>query len=84
MLGVARVMGETAPLLLLTGFTTSHQHQPVQRARRRRSRLSSSTRPAAQSDVAVDRAWGAALILIVIVMLLNLIARLVARFSRVR
>ena len=29
MLGVARVTGETAPLLLTTFFTTSHQHQPV-------------------------------------------------------
>jgi phosphate transport system permease protein len=83
MLGVARVMGETAPLLLLTGFTQSINtnlfHGP--QAALPLIIFDQAGRP---SDIAVQRAWGTALVLIVLVMLLNLVGRLVARFSRVR
>ena len=83
MLGVARVIGETAPLLLLIGpparstpnlFTGPQAALPM-------IIFDQAGRP---NDQAVARAWGAALVLIVIVMLLNLIARAVARFTRVR
>jgi phosphate transport system permease protein len=37
----------------------------------------------AQHNYAVDRMWGAALTLIILVMLLNLVARLIARRSKV-
>ncbi len=83
MLGVARVMGETAPLLLLTGFTSSINtdvfHGP--QAALPLIIFDQASRP---SDAAVHRAWGTALVLIVLVMLLNLVGRAVARFSRVR
>jgi phosphate transport system permease protein len=83
MLGVARVMGETAPLLLLTGFTSSINtdllHGP--QASLPLIIFDQAQRP---SDIAISRAWGTALVLIVIVMLLNLVGRIVARFSRVR
>jgi phosphate transport system permease protein len=83
MLGVARVMGETAPLLLLTGFTQSINtnvfHGP--QAALPLIIFDQAGRP---TDAAVSRAWGTALVLIALVMLLNLIGRLVARFSRVR
>ena len=83
MLGVARVMGETAPLLLLTGFTTSINtdvfHGP--QAALPLIIFDQAGRP---TTAAVDRAWGTALVLIVLVMLLNLVGRAVARFSRVR
>jgi phosphate transport system permease protein len=83
MLGVARVMGETAPLLLLTGFTSSINtdllHGP--QASLPLIIFDQAQRP---SDIAIQRAWGTALVLIALVMLLNLVGRIVARFSRVR
>jgi phosphate transport system permease protein len=83
MLGVARVIGETAPLLLLTGFTQSINQNlfsgPI--AALPTIIYDQAQRP---SQIAIDRAWGTALVLIVIVMILNLIARVVARMTRVR
>jgi phosphate transport system permease protein len=83
MLGVARVMGETAPLLLLTGFTSSINTNVFSGPQTALPLIifDQAGRP---SDAAVARAWGTALVLIVIVMLLNLAGRLVARFTRVR
>jgi phosphate transport system permease protein len=41
----------------------------------------SFTQPGVPAQYGVDRAWGAALVLIVIVMALNLLARLLGRFG---
>lgn len=82
MLGVARVTGETAPLLLTTFFTTSINTNPFEGAQTALPQFIyvEATRGL---PAAVDRAWAAALTLILIVMLLNLVARLVAwRSSR--
>ncbi|MHB1234708.1 MAG: phosphate ABC transporter permease PstA [Microbacteriaceae bacterium] len=81
MLAIARVIGETAPLLLITGFTTSMNYNLFS------SQMMSLpmfiyTQFANQGPHASDflnRAWAAALTLILIVMALNLVARLVAR-----
>ena len=83
MLGVARVMGETAPLILLTGYTQSINTDPFPGPQASLPLIifNEASRP---STASVDRAWGTALTLIAIVMLLNLVGRLVARFSRVR
>ncbi len=57
--------------------------QPVRRAhgdRCRSSRYASQRNPGIPPEFSIDRAWGAALVLLVIVMLLNLIARLVSYF----
>ncbi|HET9656290.1 MAG TPA: phosphate ABC transporter permease PstA [Kineosporiaceae bacterium] len=83
MLGIARVIGETAPLLLLVGATDSINPDPFNGPQTALPMIifDQAARP---QDAAVARAWGAALVLIVIVMLLNLIARTVARFTRVR
>jgi phosphate transport system permease protein len=83
MLGVARVTGETAPLLLLTGATDSINFNLFSGPQEALPLLifDQAGRP---TDQAVARAWGAALTLIALVMLLNLIARVVARFTRVR
>jgi phosphate transport system permease protein len=83
MLGVARVMGETAPLLLLTGFTNSINTDPFHGPQASLPLIifDQAARP---SNAANQRAWGTALVLIVLVMLLNLVGRAVARFSRVR
>ena len=83
MLGIARVVGETAPLLLLVGATDSINVNPFTgpQAALPMVIFDQAGRPNA---LAVERAWGSALVLILIVMLLNLIARVVARFTRVR
>jgi phosphate transport system permease protein len=83
MLGIARVIGETAPLLLLLGATDSINLDPTTGPQSALPMIifDQAARP---QSTAVARAWGAALVLIAIVMLLNLTARLVARFARVR
>ncbi|WOP17287.1 phosphate ABC transporter permease PstA [Raineyella sp. LH-20] len=85
-LAIARVVGETAPILVTAGVATAVNWNlfkgwmmtlPVYIYRQ----LMNPTAPAAPAP-STDRAWGAALALIIVVMLLNLIARLVAsRFA---
>lgn len=82
MLGIARVIGETAPLLLVAGFTDSQNYNLFDQ---RMMSLSvyvytQLTQPGADVQAFFDRAWSGALTLILIVLLLNVIARLVARF----
>ena len=81
-LSVARVIGETAPLLIIAGMTDSVNFNlfdgrmatlPV-------FAYSSVRNPGIPPEFSIDRAWGAALVLLIIVMLLNLIARLVSYF----
>jgi phosphate transport system permease protein len=80
LLAIARGMGETAPLLftvsvgtVLTGNLGAQMNTlPVQI-------YSDITNP---RSVVVDRAWGAALTLVAIILILNLIARAVSRRSR--
>ncbi|GAB2816275.1 phosphate ABC transporter permease PstA [Actinocorallia aurea] len=83
MLAVARVMGETAPLVLTIWVTKVINFNPFSGAQ-----SSLPTYIWEQSTdsqlVAVDRAWGAALTLIFIIMVLNLGARLIARRTSIR
>jgi phosphate transport system permease protein len=80
LLAIARAAGETAPLLFTAGatFKTSTNLDgfmnslPVQI-------YNDVTSP---TTAVVDRAWGAALTLVVMILILNLIARLVERRSR--
>ncbi|WP_141578692.1 phosphate ABC transporter permease PstA [Actinomadura sp. WMMA1423] len=78
MLAVARVMGETAPLLLTIFFTKAINNDPFNGAQ-----ASLPTfiweQAADPSQNSIDRAWTGALVLIGIIMLLNLVARFVAR-----
>jgi phosphate transport system permease protein len=93
-LGIARVAGETAPLLILVGFkpTTnsnlfSNDYQASlpgminDQVQNLGAKNSFTGKPI--HNYAVDRMWGAALTLIIIVMGLNLIARLLGRFNKV-
>lgn len=77
-LAVARVIGETAPLLLIAGITTRTNTNPFDGAMTSLPVLifNVNLRSDAESSTI---AWGAALVLIVIVMVLNLIARLIGR-----
>jgi phosphate transport system permease protein len=93
MLGIARVMGETAPLILLVGTNPKINLNPFNF-----SHVDSSPQTSLPTFIwdefahaagnpehpAAQRAWGAALTLIAIIMLLNLVARLVTRFARAR
>jgi phosphate transport system permease protein len=80
LLAIARAAGETAPLLFTVGYTFKASGDlgsfmnslPVQI-------YNDVTSP---TTAVVDRAWGAALTLVLMIGLLNLIARLIARRSR--
>ena len=104
-LGIARVAGETAPLLILVGYSDGFQSNPFSGYQSSLPGLINSqfinintaasgsaayhldangNRVAgAVANFAPDRLWGAALTLIVIVMALNLIARLASRRMKV-
>lgn len=78
MIAIARVIGETAPLLITVGIAANVNVDPFD------GRIATLPvyiyRQYAQGGPGIDRAWAAALTLILIVMLLNLVARLVSRY----
>jgi phosphate transport system permease protein len=87
MLGVARIMGETAPLLLLVGINEKINGNPFKGTQEALPTFIFEQFQQATGNAdapAAHRAWGAALALIVLIGLLNAIARLVARFAGVR
>ncbi|MFT4147256.1 MAG: phosphate ABC transporter permease PstA [Micrococcaceae bacterium] len=83
-IAIARVIGETAPLIVTAGFALKmnynlfHGWMTALPAYIYQQALN-PTAPQAP-EPSLERAWAAALILIVIVMLLNLVARLIARY----
>jgi len=97
-LGIARVAGETAPLLVLVGYSPSINGDPFQGPQAalpgminaERVNLSNGGtyllgtdgKPHLVHNFAIDRVWGAALTLVLIVMFLNLVARLVGRVRK--
>ena len=81
MVAVARVIGETAPLLITTGTFSTVNWNPF--AGRMEAlpvfAYDQYKNPGVARDAYLDRAWAAAFTLIIIVMVLNLIARFVYR-----
>lgn len=83
LLGLARVMGETAPLIILGPYTKVIA-----------TNLFDGLMPTLPTMIfqeysenlqpAIDRVWGASLTLILIIFLLNILGRFVGRFSKVR
>ena len=81
-LAIARVIGETAPLLVTVGITNGTNFDPFD------GRMATLpvyayyqlTQPGVPPEFAIDRAWTAALLLIMLVMGLNVVARLISRF----
>jgi phosphate transport system permease protein len=81
-LAVARVVGETAPLLVTVGLITGTNLNPFD------GRMATLpvfayyqlTQPGTATQAFLDRAWTAALLLIMLVMALNVVARLISRF----
>ena len=78
LLGIARIIGETAPLLITTFAANNTNYNPFNG--------SISTLPtylytfiASNFDTAVQRAWGAALVILILVAILFIAARLLTR-----
>ena len=82
LLGLARVMGETAPLIILGPYTKSMASNLFDGLMGTLPTMFNQDRTEALQP-AVDRVWGAALTLILIVFVLNLLGRFLGRFSKV-
>jgi phosphate transport system permease protein len=80
MLAIARAAGETAPLLFTAAFVFGTQFDLSQRMNSLPLQIFNDVGQA--QDRLVQRAWGAALTLVLLVLLLTIIARLVQRRSR--
>ncbi len=81
-IAIARVIGETAPLLLAAGFTTSMNYNPFSDKMMTLPVFvfTSFANQGIDTQSYLDRSWAGALTLMLIVMVLNLIARLVSKF----
>ncbi|UIJ35946.1 phosphate ABC transporter permease PstA [Allobranchiibius sp. GilTou73] len=86
LLGLARVLGETAPWLFLTTYFQYLSYSPLSQS----GIASLPTLISTQADqmsgqpIFADRVWGAALTLIIIVLAINLLGRLLGRLTRVK
>lgn len=80
MLAIARIAGETAPVLLLVFGNRFINNNPFSGPQQSLP-LYVYQQYAAGNDYAYDRAWAASLTLIAFVMILNLVARAIARWK---
>jgi len=80
-LAISRVIGETAPLLIIAGFTASMNYDLFKNQMMSLPVFlyTQFQNPGVVVEPYIQRSWAAALTLILIVMALNLIARLVAK-----
>ncbi len=83
-LGLARVMGETAPLLILVAYARNLYWSPTSPTIGTLPTMINTGRDVAETLPGYDRVWGAALTLILLVMGLNLLARAIARASKLK
>ncbi|MDD4866657.1 MAG: phosphate ABC transporter permease PstA [Mycobacterium sp.] len=81
MLAVARVMGETAPLLILVGYSQSMADDVFHGFRGSLPGMiyNQASAGAGVNPVPTDRLWGAALTLILLIAVINLGARMIAK-----
>jgi phosphate transport system permease protein len=82
LLAVARAAGETAPLLFTSAIVLGTNYNLGQRTNSMPIQIFNDVGQA--QDRLVERAWGTALTLVAMILLLNLVARLVARRSRLK
>jgi phosphate transport system permease protein len=80
-LAIARIIGETAPLLITTGVVSSVNMNPFDGRMQNLAvfAFNSYKSPGVPPEPSIDRAWTAALVLILIVMILNIGARFIYR-----
>jgi len=83
-LGIARVMGETAPLLILIGYTQNLFLNPFGTSMGALPTMINSGIATPEGQPGADRVWAAALTLVLIVMALNLIAKRIASRNRLK
>lgn len=81
MLALARVMGETAPLLILVGYSQSIHFDVFSgfMGTLPGMMFNQTSAGAGTHPIATDRLWGAALTLILVIAVLNIGARIIAR-----
>ncbi|MGE5407701.1 MAG: ABC transporter permease subunit, partial [Syntrophothermus sp.] len=81
MIATARIIGETAPLLVTTGVVDSLNADPFNGRMQNLAvyAYNEYRSPGVDKQLSYDRAWAAALVLIAMVMLLNVVARIVYR-----
>jgi phosphate transport system permease protein len=84
MLGIARVIGETAPLLILVGYSKAINYNLFDGFQGSLPTMIVNESSNIALGPAAARAWGAALTLILIVLVLNIAARIVARCTKVQ
>jgi phosphate transport system permease protein len=83
-LGLARVMGETAPLLILVSYAVGINFSPTTATMGALPTMINAGRDQAPTMPGYERVWAAALTLIIIVMFLNLLARGIARATKLK
>ena len=80
MLALARVMGETAPVLILVGSATAINFNLFEGPQTSLPLMMVDLQKAGTGALTSERMWGAALTLILIIALLNIGAKLVSKF----
>jgi phosphate transport system permease protein len=83
MLALARVLGETAPLLILVGYAPFINFDLFngEMGTLPSVMVAEMNNP---TDAGTNRIWGAALTLILLIAILNIVAKLIGHFSQVR
>ncbi|WP_156754500.1 phosphate ABC transporter permease PstA [Actinokineospora pegani] len=82
-LAIARVMGETAPVLILVGYNSFINYDPFAGSMASLPLLMNSER-LTTNDVGEARVWGAAVTLILIITLFNLLGSLISRATSLK
>ncbi|SES26241.1 phosphate ABC transporter permease PstA [Actinokineospora terrae] len=82
-LAIARVMGETAPVLVLVGYTTFINYDPFGGSMASLPLLMTSER-LTTNEVGEARVWGAAVTLILIITVFNLLGSLISRLTSLK
>ncbi|ALG14167.1 phosphate ABC transporter permease PstA [Kibdelosporangium phytohabitans] len=83
MLAVARVMGETAPVLVLVGYAQFINYDPFN-GNMASLPLFMTTERLTTNEIGEARVWGAAVTLILIITLINLLATVISRLTAVK
>ncbi len=83
LLGLARIMGETAPLLILGPYTKAIASNLFSGNMATLPTMINQDRDQAVTLPAYDRIWAAALTLIILILILNLLGRLISSRSKV-
>lgn len=84
MLAISRIVGETAPLVIVAGFTQSMNYNLFEGPMMTLPVFvyNSYSSQGADAQAYIDRAWSGALTLILFVIILNLTAQLISRLAR--